>query len=95
MDIISSREEIKVAFETELKLTPQYQIVLKLKQFILDEIARPNIQQFILYNFETPQSESDIEIIKMCIILEFGFNKTQVNNISEISVIINMIDFLI
>lgn len=92
---MSSREEIKVAFETELKNTPQYQIVLNIKNLIMELIATPNIQQFVLYNFEIPQTENEIEIIKMCMILEFGFNKTQINNISELSVVINMMDFLI
>jgi hypothetical protein len=88
---MSSKEEIKTAFMAELMTTPQYQIVLKIKQLILDEIARPNINQYVVYNYETPQNREEQQNIKMCMILEFGFST---ENISENSVVINMMDFL-
>jgi hypothetical protein len=89
---MSSKQEIKDLFVAELKNTPQYQIVLILRQIILNEIATPNIQAQVIYNFETPQSEYDIEVIKMCMTVEFGFTT---NNISSNSVIIDMYNFLI
>lgn len=88
---MSSKEEIKTAFMAELMTTPQYQIVLKIKQLILDEIARPNINQYVVYNYEIPQNREEQQNIKMCMILEFGFST---ENISENSVVINMMDFL-
>ena len=89
---MSSKQEIKTAFTVELMATPQYQIVLKIKQLIFDEIARPNINQYVIYNYETPQNREEQQNIKMCMILEFGFST---ENIGENSVVINMIDFLI
>ena len=47
---MSSKQEIQNAFEAELKNTPQYQIVLNIKNLIMQEIATPNIQSSILYN---------------------------------------------
>ena len=88
---MSSKEEIKTAFMAELMTTPQYQIVLKIKQLILDEIARPNINQYVIYNYETLQNREEQQNIKMCMVLEFGFST---DNISESSVVINMMDFL-
>jgi hypothetical protein len=89
---MTSKQEIKDLFVAELKNTPQYQIVLTIKQIILNEIATPNIQAKVIYNFEIPQSDYDIEVIKMCMTVEFGFTT---NNISSNSVIIDMSNFLI
>jgi hypothetical protein len=86
-----SRQEIKDLFVAELKNTPQYQIVLTLKQIILNEIATPSIQSQVLYNFETPQSNYDIEVIKMCLTVEFGFST---DNINESWMSIDMKNFL-
>lgn len=88
---MSSKQEIKDLFVAELKNTPQYQIVLTIKQIILNEIATPNILSQVIYNFETPQSDYDIEVIKMCLTVEFGFTTS---NISSNCVIIDMKDFL-
>ncbi len=88
---MTSKQEIRTAFTAELLVTPQYQIVLKIKQLILDEIARPNINQFVVYNYEIPQNKLEQQNIKMCMILEFGFST---ENISENSVVIDMMDFL-
>jgi hypothetical protein len=89
---MTSKQEIKDLFVAELLNTPQYQIVLTLRQIILNEISVPNVQSQVIYNFETLQSEYDIEIIQMCMLLEFGF---KTHNISSNSVIIDMSNFLI
>ena len=89
---MSSKQEIKDLFVAELKNTPQYQIVLTIKQIILNEIATPSVQSQVVYNFETPQSDYDIEVIKMCLTVEFGFTTC---NISSNCVIIDMSNFLI
>jgi hypothetical protein len=89
---MSSKQEIMDLFVAELKNTTQYQIVLTLKQIILNEIATPNIQAQVVYNFEIPQSKYDIEVIKMCMTIEFGFTT---DNINENWVVIDMGKFLI
>ena len=88
---MSSKQEIKNAFEAELKNTPQYQIVLNIKNLIMQEIAAPNIQASVIYNFETPQNETDRNIIKMSMLIEFGFST---DNMNENCCIIEMIKFL-
>lgn len=85
------KQQIKDLFIAELINTPQYQIVLDIKQAILNEIAIPNIQHQIIYNFKTPQTDYDIEVIKMCMIIEFGFST---NNISSNCVVIEMSNFI-
>ena len=88
---MTSKQEIRDLFIAELLNTQEYQIVLTLKQIILYEISVPSIKSQIIYTFETPQSEYSIEIIKMCMMVEFGI---KTNNISSNSVIIDMADFI-
>jgi hypothetical protein len=88
---MSSKEEIKIAFEAELKNTPEYQIVLQIKAFILSEIAAPHIQKDVVYNFETPLNKEQQNNIKLCMIVEFGFFT---ENMSGYSIIIDMAKFL-
>ena len=88
---MSSKEEIKVLFTSELKNTPEYAIVLAIKQIIISEILTPSVKSQVLYNFEYLQSEYSVEVIKMCMLIEFGFST---NNISGSCVIIDMKDFL-
>ena len=88
---MSSKTEIKDLFVAELKNTPEYAIVLTIKQIIINEILEPNVKSQVLYNFEYLQSEYSVEVIKMCMLVEFGFST---NNISGSCVIIDMKDFL-
>jgi len=88
---MSSKQEIKDLFTAELMLTPEYQIALKVKQAILYEIATPNIQGTVVYTYETPIDRQSVQVLKMCLLLLFGFNT---NNISENCVVIEMKSFL-
>jgi hypothetical protein len=88
---MSSKQEIKDLFILELKNTPEYQIVLQMKAFILNEIATPLIQKEVLYNFETIQTKDQLNNIKLCMIIEFGFST---DNMSEYCVFIDMTKFL-
>jgi hypothetical protein len=88
---MSSKQEIKDLFTAELLLTPEYQIALKVKQAILYEIATPNIQGIVVYTYEQPIERQSVEVLKMCLLLLFGFNT---NNISENCVVIEMKSFL-
>jgi len=89
---MSSKQEIKDAFTLELKNTPEYQIVLNIKQVIMSEILSPNVQSQVIYNFSSSQTDEQVNVIKMCMIIEFGFTTI---NISNNSVIIDMINFLL
>lgn len=89
---MASKDKIKYSFITELLNTDEYKIVLKIKDYILNEIACPNIQEYVFYNFETEQTPESLNIIKLCMLVEFGFID---NNISNITVVIDMKKFLI
>jgi len=89
---MASKQQIRDLFTEELKNTSQYQIVLAIKQVILNEIATPHILPQVIYNFDTPQTDESIDIIKLCMIIEFGFDT---NNISCNNMIIDMKKFLI
>ncbi len=88
---MSSKQEIKTLFTNELINTVEYQIILSIKQFILNEIATPNIQEVIVYNFETPLNNEQQNNLNLCSIIEFGF---KLDNINENCVIIDMKKFL-
>ena len=88
---MSSKQEIKDLFTAELMLTPEYQIALKVKQAILDEIAAPNVQGKVIYTYEQPIELKSVEVLKMCLLILFGF---PINDISEYSVVVSMINFL-
>ncbi len=88
---MSSKQDIKDLFITELKNTPEYLIVLAIKQRIINEILTPNIQNQVIFNFETEQSKYSQGVISMCGLIEFGF---KLENISEMAVIIDMDKFL-
>jgi hypothetical protein len=88
---MSSKQEIKDLFINEIKNTIEYQIVLQIKAVILNEIATPNIQEEIAYNFETPLNKEQQKNIKLSMIVEFGFST---DNMSENCVIIDMKKFL-
>lgn len=88
---MASKQEIKDLFTAELMNTPQYQIVLNIKQVILNEILTPSVQSQVIYNFETTQTDEEVGIIKMCMIIEFGFDTVSINNNT---VIIQMKRFL-
>ena len=88
---MASKQEIKDLFIAELKNTPLYSIVLDIKRVILNEIATPNIQSQVLYTFAEQQSDEQVQILKMCMVVEFGFTTS---SISGACVIIAMADFL-
>ena len=88
---MSSKQEIKMAYEAELKTTPQYQIVLNIKSLILQKISEPSIQSLVIYNFETLQDDEERNTLKQCMIMEFGF---ETNNMNESCCIIEMKKFL-
>lgn len=88
---MASKQEIKDLFITEIKNTPEYQVILQLKAFILNEIATPNIQEEVFYTFETPLSEEGLKNFKLGMIIEFGFCT---ENMSSNYVFIDMKKFL-
>jgi hypothetical protein len=88
---MSSKQEIKDLFVAELKNIPEYQIVLRIKQFIIDEINTPNIQETVIFNFDTPLTKEQQNNLSLCGVVEFGF---KLDNMSDFCVAIDMKKFL-
>ncbi len=88
---MTSKQEIKNLFTAELLNTPQYQLVLKVKQLILNQIATPNVQRQVIYNYDEPITKEEVEIVKMCFLIEFGY---LIANISEMCLVVDMAKFL-
>jgi hypothetical protein len=88
---MSSKQEIKDLFIAEIKNTPEYQIVLQIKAFILNEIATPNIQEEVIYFFETPLNKQQLKNIQLGMVVEFGF---YTNNMATDCIFIDMKKFL-
>ena len=82
--------DIKTAFITELKNTPEYTEIVNFKQMVLDEILKPSVQVFVKQNLTTEKTEYQQDILKMCSIVEFGFECI----ITPYYIAINMKDFL-
>ena len=88
---MASKDEIKVLFINELKNTTLYNEVLNMKQKIIDEIITPKVQKYVVYEFSRILTDEEKDIIKMCMLVEFGFTTDNLNNQS---IIIDMEKFL-
>lgn len=88
---MTSKAEIRDLFTAELYNTPEHEEVVKLRTFIIDEIVRPNVQEQVVYTFTTEQSLEQQKIIKLCMLMEFGF---YIDTINSECVIIDMKKFL-
>ncbi len=86
-----SKQYIKDLFTNEILNSEEYQTVLKIKNAIINEIQTPSIVEKFIYNFETPQTENQRNIIKLAMIIEFGFYS---NDMNENTIIIDMKNFL-
>ena len=69
--------DIQNAFSTEIMGTEEFQTCLKIKDFIMNSIATPLIQEILKYEFETPQTETQLENIRLSQIIMFGFSSTE------------------
>lgn len=88
---MTSKSYIKDLFTNEILNSEEYQTVLKIKIAIINEIQSPSIVEQFVYNFETPQSETQRNNIKLAMIIEFGFFT---DNMNENTIMIDMKQFL-
>ena len=88
---MSSKQEIKDLFITELMNTPLYNEVLNMKEKIINEIITPKVQKYVVYEFSWKLTDEEKDIIKMCMMVEFGFTTDNLNNES---IMIDMEKFL-
>lgn len=69
--------EIQNAFTAELMNTQEYQTVLKIKDYIMTSISTPLIQETLKYEFEEQQNYLQLENIRLCQIILFGFSSSE------------------
>jgi hypothetical protein len=72
--------QIQNAFTAEIMATPEYQTVLKIKDYIMTSISTPLIQETVQYNFEEPQTETQLQIIRLSQKILFGFSSTDMDS---------------
>ena len=69
--------QIQNAFTAEIMNTQEFQTVLKIKDYIMNSIITPLIQETLKYEFEEPQTEIQLENIRLSQKVLFGFSSTQ------------------
>jgi hypothetical protein len=85
----SSKNEIALLLTNEIKATIEYQEVLLLKQYIIDDITRPSVSLNVVYTYSQP---ININIFKLAFQVEFGFNIGE--NLNDNQCVIDMMLFL-
>ncbi len=71
---------IRNIFISELMGCKEYNLVLNMEKYIIESIKTPLIQEHVKYTFETPQTPEEIEIIRLCQKIVFGFCSSEINS---------------
>jgi hypothetical protein len=97
---MSNYNEIKTLFTNEIMNSPQYQIALKIKNLLIEEINAPNIDFSFCYNFQDSDyidinnKEYEENIIYLGLKIILGVEVELFNNGMNRGVIIVMKHFL-
>jgi hypothetical protein len=75
-----NKQNIQNAFIIELFNTPEKQIIDKMNDYIFETIRTPQIQETFKYFFEEPQTEEQLQNIKLLMIVYFGFYSTDMTS---------------
>ena len=70
---MASKQEIKDLLVIELNNSSEKVIFNTMKNYVINTIVEPNIKLKIIYNFETPLTEDNIEVLKLICMNEWGF----------------------
>ena len=90
---MSFNAEIKGLFTNEIISSPQYQIGLKIKDLIINDIVTPNINFLFTYTLQTEDyedvenQEHEEQIIVMALKLILGFD-VEINN-QQVIIVMN------
>ena len=90
---MSFNAEIKGIFTNEIISSPQYQIGLKIKDLIINDIVTPNINFLFTYTLQTEDyedvenQEHEEQIITMALKLILGFD-VEINN-QQVIIVMN------
>ena len=79
-----SKQEIKDLLIIELNNSSEKVIFNAMKNYVINTIVEPTIKLKIIYNFETPLTEDNIEVLKLICLNEWGFEPSI---LSEYSII--------
>jgi hypothetical protein len=71
---------IRNIFMAELMNCKEYTLVLNMEKYIIESINTPFIQEHLKYIFETPQTPEEIETIRLCQKILFGFSSEEINS---------------
>jgi hypothetical protein len=88
---MTSKAEIKDLLVIELNNSPEKAIFTAMKNYIINTIVEPSIKLQVIYNFETPLTEDNIQVLKLICVNEWGFEPYIISDYS----IINMEKFII
>lgn len=97
---MSSFEEIKNLFVSEILSTPQYQVALKIKDLLIKDILAPNLNLTFTYIFQdkdysTSNKDYEENIIVNSLKLIFGFDVDLFNDGNNRGVLVVMKNFLL
>ena len=97
---MSSFEEIKSIFVAEILNTPQYQVALKIKDLLIEDILAPHLNLTFTYVFQdadysTSNKDYEENIIVNSLKLILGFDVDLWNDGNNRGVLIVMKNFLV
>ena len=81
---MASKSEVKDLLIIELNNSPEKVIFNSMKNYVINIIIEPNIKLKIIYNFETPLTEDNIEVLKLICVNEWGFEPYIISDYSII-----------
>jgi hypothetical protein len=70
---MSSKQEIKDLLVIELNNSTEKTIFNAMKSYVINTIIEPTIKLKLVYYFESPLTEDNIEVLKLICINEWGF----------------------
>jgi hypothetical protein len=97
---MSSFEEIKSIFVAEILNTPQYQVALKIKDLLIEDILAPHLNLTFTYVFQdadysTPDKDHEENIIIFSLKLILGFDVDLWNDGNNRGILVVMKNFLV
>jgi hypothetical protein len=87
---MSSKQEIKDLLVTELNNSAEKSIFNTMKAYVINTIVEPTIKLNLIYNFEAPLTDDNIQVLKLICVNEWGFEPYIISDYS----IINMEKFI-
>jgi hypothetical protein len=81
---MASKQEIKDLLVIELNNSDEKTIFNTMKAYVINTIVEPTIKLKLIYTFETPLSDDNIEVLKLICMNEWGFEPYIISDYSII-----------